>query len=57
MSLLDLMDGDGLWQGGNTPVGDTADDAAVAEDDGADGLGDFLDFGKRARTDLLREVG
>lgn len=49
------MDGDGLGEGGDAPVGEAADDAAVAEDEGADGLGDLLDFGEGAGTDL-REV-
>lgn len=46
MGLLDLVDGDGLREGGNAPVRDTADNAPIAQDEGADGLNDLLDFGE-----------
>lgn len=56
VGLLDLVDGYGFREGRDTPVGDAADDTAVAKDESADCLGNFLDLGKGARTDLLREL-
>ena len=40
VGVLHLMHGDGLGKGEDSPVGEAADDAAVFEDEGADGLGD-----------------
>jgi len=54
--LLDLVDGDRFREGRDTPIGDAADDTAVAKDESADCLGDLLDFGKGARTDLVRDM-
>jgi len=34
------VDGDGLGEGEDAPVGEAADDAAVLEDEGADGVCD-----------------
>lgn len=40
--VLHLVDGDWLGEGEDAPVGEAADDAAVFEDEGADGLGDSV---------------
>lgn len=40
VGVLHLVDGDGLGEGEDAPVGEAADDAAVAEDEGAYCLGD-----------------
>lgn len=40
VGVLHLVDGDGLGQREDAPVGEAADDAAVFQDEGADGLGD-----------------
>lgn len=40
VGVLHLVDGDGFGEGEDTPVGEAADDAAVAEDEGSYCLGD-----------------
>lgn len=45
VGVLHLVDGDGLGEGEDAPVGEAADDAAVAEDEGAYCLGDSV-FGE-----------
>lgn len=40
VGVAHLVDRQGLGQGEDAPVGDAADDAAVGEDKGADGVGD-----------------
>lgn len=40
VGVLHLVHRDGLGEGEDAPVGEAADDAAVFEDEGADGLGD-----------------
>lgn len=42
VGVLHLVDGDWLGEGEDAPVGEAADDAAVFEDEGADGLGDSV---------------
>lgn len=42
VGVLHLVDGDGLGEGEDAPVGEAADDAAVFEDEGADCLGDSI---------------
>ena len=45
MGVLHLVHGDGLREGEDAPVCEAADDAAIAEDLGADGLGDSRGVG------------
>lgn len=42
VGVLHLVDGDWLGEGEDAPVGEAADDAAVFQDEGADGLGDSV---------------
>lgn len=51
VGVLHLVDGDWFGEGEDAPVGEAADDAAVFEDEGADGLGDFFYLGEAARPD------
>lgn len=42
VGVLHLVDGDWFGEGEDAPVGEAADDTAVFEDEGADGLGDSI---------------
>lgn len=42
VGVLHLVDGDWLGEGEDAPVGEAADDAAILEDEGTDGLGNSV---------------
>lgn len=50
VGVLHLVHGDGLGQGEDAPVGEAADDAAIAQDEGADGLGDSAETTSEVMT-------